>query len=100
MCTKTNIVMVFGEITTTSNIDYKKIVRTTCKEIGFTSLDVRLDSDNCKVLENTEQESPDIAQCIHGHLSKKPEEISGTPPMKPLNSCPPPMSSPPNSVIN
>ncbi|XP_004297092.1 PREDICTED: S-adenosylmethionine synthase 3-like isoform 6 [Fragaria vesca subsp. vesca] len=61
-CTKTNMVMVFGEITTKANVDYEKIVRDTCREIGFVSADVGLDADNCKVLVNIEQQSPDIAQ--------------------------------------
>ncbi|KAK8585935.1 hypothetical protein V6N13_050904 [Hibiscus sabdariffa] len=74
-CTKTNMVMVFGEITTKANIDYEKIVRDTCRNIGFTSADVGLDANNCKVFVNIEQQSPDIAQGVHGHLSKKPEEI-------------------------
>ncbi|CAH1442029.1 unnamed protein product [Lactuca virosa] len=74
-CTKTNMVMVFGEITTKAKVDYEKIVRKTCKEIGFISPEVGLDADNCKVLVNIEQQSPDIAQGVHGHLSKKPEEI-------------------------
>jgi S-adenosylmethionine synthetase len=51
-CTKTNMVMVFGEITTKSNVDYEKIVRDTCRTIGFVSDDVGLDADNCKVLVN------------------------------------------------
>ncbi|CAI9298146.1 unnamed protein product [Lactuca saligna] len=42
-CTKTNMVMVFSEITNKSNVDYEKIVRTTCREIGFTSPKVGLD---------------------------------------------------------
>ncbi|CAH1427116.1 unnamed protein product [Lactuca virosa] len=42
-CTKTNMVMVFGEITTKANVDYEKIVHTTCREIGFTSPEVGLD---------------------------------------------------------
>ncbi|CAH1452652.1 unnamed protein product [Lactuca virosa] len=42
-CTKTNMVMVFGEITTKAKVDYEKIVRTTCREIGFTSPEVGLD---------------------------------------------------------
>ncbi|XP_004297091.1 PREDICTED: S-adenosylmethionine synthase 3-like isoform 5 [Fragaria vesca subsp. vesca] len=74
-CTKTNMVMVFGEITTKANVDYEKIVRDTCREIGFVSADVGLDADNCKVLVNIEQQSPDIAQGVHGHLTKRPEEI-------------------------
>ncbi|KAL0690807.1 hypothetical protein Bca4012_090486 [Brassica carinata] len=74
-CTKTNMVMVFGEITTKANVDYEKIVRKTCREIGFVSADVGLDADNCKVLVNIEQQSPDIAQGVHGHLTKKPEEV-------------------------
>ncbi|KAH0981978.1 hypothetical protein GBA52_009155 [Prunus armeniaca] len=74
-CTKTNMVMVFGEITTKANVDYEKIVRETCRNIGFVSDDVGLDADNCKVLVNIEQQSPDIAQGVHGHFTKKPEEI-------------------------
>ncbi|CBI39656.3 unnamed protein product, partial [Vitis vinifera] len=54
-CTKTNLVMIFGEITTKANLDYEKIVRDTCRAVGF--------------------QSPDIAQGVHGHLTKRPEEI-------------------------
>ncbi|KAI3915577.1 hypothetical protein MKW92_042599 [Papaver armeniacum] len=50
----------FGEITTKANVDYEKIVRDTCRAIG---------------LVNIEQQSPDIAQGVHGHLTKRPEEI-------------------------
>ena len=41
--------MVFGEITTRAKVDYEKIVRDTCRNIGFTSDDVGLDADKCKV---------------------------------------------------
>lgn len=34
-----------------------------------------LDADNCKVLINVEQQSPEIAEVVHGHLMKKPEEV-------------------------
>ena len=74
-CTKTNMVMVFGEITTKANVDYEQIVRKTCREIGFISDDVGLDADHCKVLVYIEQQSPDIAQGVHGHFTKRPEEI-------------------------
>ncbi|KAF2582905.1 hypothetical protein F2Q68_00002477 [Brassica cretica] len=74
-CTKTNMVMVFGEITTKATVDYEKIVRDTCRSIGFISDDVGLDADKCKVLVNIEQQSPDIAQGVHGHFTKRPEDI-------------------------
>jgi S-adenosylmethionine synthetase len=50
-CTKTDMVMIFGEITTKAKLDYEKIVRDTVKEIGFTSAEVGLDGTNCKVRE-------------------------------------------------
>ncbi|KAL6316427.1 hypothetical protein AAG906_018130 [Vitis piasezkii] len=62
-CTKTGMVMVFGEITTKANIDYEKIVRDTCRTIGFVYDDVGFDVDNCKVLVNIGQQSPDITGC-------------------------------------
>ncbi|XP_057442250.1 S-adenosylmethionine synthase-like [Lotus japonicus] len=74
-CTKTNLVMVYGDITTKANVDYEKIVRDTCRKMGFISADVGLDADHYKVLVNIEQQSPDIAQGVHGHLTKRPEEI-------------------------
>ena len=47
--TKTNMVMIFGEITTSAKVDYEKVVRETCRAVGFTSDDVGLDCDKCKV---------------------------------------------------
>uniref|UniRef100_A0A0E0FIB9 S-adenosylmethionine synthetase N-terminal domain-containing protein n=1 Tax=Oryza nivara TaxID=4536 RepID=A0A0E0FIB9_ORYNI len=47
-CTKTNMVMVFGEITTKATVDYEKIVRDTCRNIGFVSDDIGLDADHRK----------------------------------------------------
>ena len=75
-CTKTGMVMVFGEITTKTNIDYEKIVCDTCRTIGFVSDDVGFDVDNCKVLVNIGQQSPDITQGVQGHLTKHPEELA------------------------
>ncbi|KAI5437921.1 hypothetical protein KIW84_023881 [Lathyrus oleraceus] len=37
------------------------------KNIGFVSAYVGLDADNCKVLVDIKQQSPDIAQDVHGH---------------------------------
>eukprot|EP00850_Spirogloea_muscicola_P019173 SM000185S04032 [mRNA] locus=s185:24277:27278:- [translate_table: standard] len=74
-CTKTGMVMIFGEITTKAKVDFEKIVRDTCRGIGFTSEEVGLDADTCKVLVNIEQQSPDIGQGVHGMGTKAPEDI-------------------------
>lgn len=73
--TKTNMIMVFGEITTKAKVDYEAIVRKTAREIGFTSDDVGLDADKCKVLVHLEEQSPDIGQGVHGLGTKSLEEI-------------------------
>jgi hypothetical protein len=72
--TKTGMVMVFGEITTAAKVDYEAIVRKTCRDIGFTSEDVGLDADTCKVLVHIEEQSPDIGQGVHGMGTKTLEE--------------------------
>eukprot|EP00850_Spirogloea_muscicola_P023764 SM000386S14581 [mRNA] locus=s386:44495:47152:- [translate_table: standard] len=74
-CTKTGMVMIFGEITTKAKVDFEKIVRDTCRGIGFTSEEVGLNADTCKVLVNIEQQSPDIGQGVHGMGTKAPEDI-------------------------
>ncbi|CAK9876481.1 unnamed protein product [Sphagnum jensenii] len=75
-CCKGDLVMVFGEISCKGgSVNYERIVRETCREIGFVSAAMGLDSDNCKVLVNIEPQSPEIAHGVHGHFSKKPEEI-------------------------
>jgi len=73
--TKTNMVMVFGEITTQAQVDYEAIVRKTCREIGFISKDVGLDAENCKVVVHIEEQSPDIGQGVHGLGTKTLEQI-------------------------
>eukprot|EP00803_Ostreobium_quekettii_P011505 evm.model.scf_3640.1 EVM.evm.TU.scf_3640.1 scf_3640:4903-9094(+) len=73
--TKTDMVMVFGEITTTAKVDYEAVVRKTCREIGFTSADVGLDADKCKVVVHIEEQSPEIGGAVHAMGTKTLEEI-------------------------
>merc|ERR1711871_132767 len=71
--TKDNMVMVFGEITTQSALDYDKIVRNEVKKIGFdsfvddlSSVDSKgLSCDTCEVLVRINKQSPDIAGGVH-----------------------------------
>ncbi|KAH6814654.1 methionine adenosyltransferase 3 [Perilla frutescens var. frutescens] len=74
-CVKSNLLTIIGEITTKANVDYETIVRATCRKIGYLSDEIGLDADACKVLVNIHQQSPEIAETVHGNLTKKPEEI-------------------------
>jgi len=70
---KDNMVMVFGEITTSSKLDYDKIVRKAVEGIGYTSYEDALDSvdskglsnKTCEVLVRINKQSPDIAGGVH-----------------------------------
>merc|ERR1712100_679446 len=70
---KDNMVMVFGEITTSTKLDYDKIVRKAVEGIGYTSYEDALDSvdskglsnKTCEVLVRINKQSPDIAGGVH-----------------------------------
>jgi S-adenosylmethionine synthetase len=62
--TKTGMVVVAGEITTTAWVDMPKVVRETIREIGYQSSGMGFDWETCAVLTAIEQQSPDIARGV------------------------------------
>lgn len=72
-CTKTGMVMVFGEITTTATVNYEQVVRDTLKKIGYDAAEKGIDYRTCNVIVALEAQSPDIAQGVH--IDRKAEDI-------------------------
>ncbi|MFI4938029.1 MAG: methionine adenosyltransferase [Candidatus Berkiellales bacterium] len=61
---KTGLVLVGGEIRTTTWVDIESIVRDVIKEIGYTNSEVGLDYKSCAVLNGIGKQSPDIAMGV------------------------------------
>ena len=62
--TKTGMVVLAGEITTTAEVDYEQIVRRVVCDIGYTSSEVGFDGSTCAVLNALGKQSPDINQGV------------------------------------
>ncbi|MEG0452950.1 MAG: methionine adenosyltransferase [Coprobacillus sp.] len=59
--TTTNLLVIGGEITTNAVVDYEKIARKVLKEIGYTSADLGIDCDHCRIELVIDTQSSDIA---------------------------------------
>ena len=60
----TGLVVIAGEITTTAELNYQKIVRDTINEIGYNDAAFGFDSNTCSVINAIGTQSPDIAQGV------------------------------------
>ena len=54
------LVLVTGEITTSTYVDIPRLVRDTIRRIGYTSSDIGFDADTCGVITAINEQSPDI----------------------------------------
>ena len=60
----TGLVVVSGEITTTTYVDIQEIARETIKKIGYTDAAFGFDYHTCAVINAIDKQSPDIAQGV------------------------------------
>jgi S-adenosylmethionine synthetase len=61
---KTGFVVIAGEITTKSSIDFGKIARNVIKDIGYTDSSMGFDAETCGILIAVEPQSADISQGV------------------------------------
>lgn len=67
----TGLVLVAGEITTSTYVDIQGVVRATVKEIGYTRGKYGFDAENLAVLTAIGEQSPDIAQGVDQALEAR-----------------------------
>ena len=75
-CATTGLVMVMGEITTTTYVDIGKLVREVLTDIGYTRAKYGFDADTCGVVVSIKEQSPDIALGVNKALEAKRGEMS------------------------
>ncbi len=61
----TEFILIGGEITCKSKIDYEGIARKTLREIGYTSAEKGIGCDSCKIKVLVKEQSPDIAMGVN-----------------------------------
>jgi S-adenosylmethionine synthetase len=67
----TGFAMVFGEITTSANLDYEKIIKDTIKKIGYTKEEYGYTPENIKILNFLGEQSQDIKQGVDVALENR-----------------------------
>ena len=69
----TGLVVVSGEISTTTYVDIQQIVRETIRGIGYTDAELGFSADSCAVLNAIDKQSADIAQGVDDALEHRVE---------------------------
>lgn len=76
VCVTTGLVVVMGEITTSTYVDIGKLVRSVVRDIGYTRAKYGFDADTCGVVVSIKEQSADIALGVNRALEAKTGEMS------------------------
>jgi S-adenosylmethionine synthetase len=75
--TTTGLVVVLGEISTTTYVDFQAVVRETVRDIGYTKAEYGFDYMTCGTIVSVHEQSPDIAQGVDSALEVR-QDASAT----------------------
>jgi S-adenosylmethionine synthetase len=67
----TGLVVVSGEISTSTYVDIQDIARETIRRIGYTDADLGFSADSCAVINAIDKQSPDIAQGVDSAYERR-----------------------------
>ncbi|HXD63466.1 MAG TPA: methionine adenosyltransferase [Solirubrobacteraceae bacterium] len=73
----TGLIVVSGEITTTTYVDIQDIARETVKKIGYTDATFGFDYKTCAVINAIDKQSPDIAQGVDAAYETRQDNAGG-----------------------
>ena len=73
----TNLIVLAGEITSNSKVDYEKIARNTLKNIGYDNPEYGIDHKTCDVLIQYGEQSRDIGQGVDGAMDDPKDQGAG-----------------------
>jgi S-adenosylmethionine synthetase len=75
-CVGRGFVLVTGEITAKTSIDYQKVVRKTISNIGYTQAEFGFDANLCAVIIAINEQSPDIAMGVNKALELREGQMN------------------------
>ncbi len=70
-CATTGMVLLMGEVTTSSYVDMATVARDVILDIGYNHSKLYFDGHSCSVLTSVHEQSPDIAQGVNQALEAK-----------------------------
>ena len=73
----TDLVHIFGEVTTDAQVDYEDTARQVIREIGYIHPGKGFDAENCWVIVDLHRQSPDISRGIRRHGAKEDQLNAG-----------------------